>query len=218
MRVKTVRFLSIAATCVVAGALVGCSGSGSPGANVSAAWQAGYDAQASISAKPQHSYAEAYAYCQTLQAYEFVTSDQTEADDYVAGCIAYVFDGSSNTSSNSNAVAPVAPVAPAPNDLLSQLNDAGDTSWSEDKVANLSGIPSNVDYLGTSGDGATCAVWVFDDEATATDEAEGGAFDWVTGYYWYGSDDFGDGIVLIADSAYDGCARDAANALNWNLE
>ncbi len=198
-------------------ALTGCSTTANAGASVSEAWQAGYDAQASISAEPQSSFAEAYAYCQTLQTYEYVTSSETEASDYVEGCIAYVYDGS---SSNANQESPAVPVEPLPvtEDIFSALNASGSTSWSVDKIANLSGIPSLADYLGSASDGTNCAVWKFEDEATAIHEAEGGSFDWVTGYYWYGSDDYGDGIVLIADSAYDGCAVDAADVLNWNLE
>jgi hypothetical protein len=152
---------------VTSSTLAGCS------KTVSEDWQAGFNFQSMISAETKPTFEEARNYCMNLYS-------ETETSDYVDGCIAYVFDSSSSNANEDSSVVPVQP-PPVTESIFSDLNSSGSTIWSEDKVANLSGIPSVADYLGSASDGTHCAVWKFEDEATAVEEAEGGSFDWVTG-------------------------------------
>ena len=219
------KFLKVLGAVSIMGVVVtGCSSLNSQAANVSAAYQQGYDYQSSNNATMIGNYAEAYAYCQTIASTAYSASTTQELNDYVSGCMDYVYSSSaSDSSSGSSTSASTGTDASSTSDsgtgVLTRLNDAGYSTWSYDKTNNITSIPVVEVILGSDdSDGSTCAVWVFRDEQTANDEGTNGDFDWVNSYFWYGSDDYGNGAILIADNATDNCAVDAANALNWTLE
>ena len=197
--------------------LSGCAGSiQDSSSSKSQAWQDGYDTQASLSADSISDYAEAFAYCTTIQEAQYATEDPRAATDYVEGCLEYVTSDSSADSEdvenedNNSVDASVG--------LLARLNNGGATTWAPDKFAPTGDTPVENIFLGTApDDGSVCAVWVFEDFSTAENQAKSGEFDWVTGYYWWGEDQSGKGIVLIANSNNDSCAIDAALVLDWNL-
>jgi hypothetical protein len=181
----------------------------------SPAWQAGYDLQSSLEADYITDYAEAFAYCSAIQESQFPTDIEQEAIDHVEGCMWYVYDGETETETETEVEEP----AVSESDILTRLNAAGNTAWSEDKFQDMTGSPVEAIYLGTSpDDGSICAVWVFDTKETAVAEHESGSFSWVSGQYWYGDDNTGKGIVLIAEGSDTACLSDAANGLEWELQ
>jgi hypothetical protein len=193
--------------------LAGCglSASNEESSGLSAAWEAGYDTQSSLEADPISNYAEAFAYCSTMQESQFPTDLEQDALDYVEGCLSYVFNG--------NAEPEVEEPAESESDILTLLNNAGNTAWEPDKFQDATGSPVEVIYLGTSpDDGSICAVWVFDSNETAVAEHDSGSFNWVSGQYWYGDHSNGKGIVLIAESSDTECLSDAATGLEWELQ
>lgn len=198
-------------------ALSGCTGSAvDSSTSRSQAWQDGYATQTSLSADLIDDYAEAFAYCTAIQESQYATEDSRAATDYVEGCLEYVtidagVDTEETENEDTNSQGAVV-------GLLARLNNGGSTSWAPDKFAPTGGSPVENIFLGNApDDGSSCGVWVFGDYATAKKQATGGEFDWVTGYYWWGEDQSGKGIVLIANSNNDTCAIDAALVLDWNL-
>lgn len=213
-------FLGRLVAAVAASSLVltGCSA-----ISKSEAWQQGFSDQNSISATKIYNYMEAYAYCQTILETLYPTANSQQATDYTLGCMSYVYTGENNPGStsgdSSGDLGGDTSAVDTSSGVLDRLNSAGYSEWDYDPVNNTSGIPAIEVILGEDGeDGSSCAVWVFQDEATATQEAKNGDFDWVSGNFWYGSDDYGYGAILIADYSDDNCALDAADALNWNLD
>jgi hypothetical protein len=185
----------------------------------SPAWDAGYETQLSLDATPISDYAEAVAYCSAIQESQFPTDVETEVNDYVEGCVTFVYSGhDSESEPELETETEVEEPVITESDILVRLNNAGNTSWAEDKFQDLSGSPAEAIYLGTSpDDGSICAVWVFDSKETAVSEAESGSFNWVTGNYWWGDERSGKGIVLIAESTDTACLIDSTYGLEWDL-
>ena len=102
----------------------------------------------------------------------------------------------------------------AKKDILSRLNTAGNLSWVEDPSIDISGSNSIATYVEGTTNG--CAVWVFNDAATAKAALVDGLLKFPGEQIYNGPDAAtGLGIIVVSPNAGADCEFVVAKVFGW---